>query len=89
MSEQFDWLAPSKAAEKLKSIRLSSMRVAEQLEATTVRNKQCKYDSRFAACGEICLVKNGFSLFPAIAHMTCEILEAVPYLLRSQIFLLI
>ena len=40
--EQFDWLAPSDAAEKLKSIRISSTRAAERLDATIVRDKQCK-----------------------------------------------
>ena len=56
--EQFDWLAPSDAAEKLKSIRLSSTRVAERLDATIVRNKQSKYNSRSAARGKIRLVEN-------------------------------
>ena len=52
------WLVPSDAAEKLKSIRLSRTRVAERLDATTVRNKQCKYNSRSAARGKIRLVEN-------------------------------
>ena len=56
--ERFDWLAPLDAAEKLKSIRLSNTRVAERLDATIVRNKQCKYNSRSAARGKIRLVEN-------------------------------
>ena len=50
--EQFDWLAASDAVEKLKSIRLSSTCVAEPLDATIVRNKQCKYNSRSALRGK-------------------------------------
>ena len=56
--EQFDWLAPSDAAEKLKSIRFSLTCVAERLDATIVRNKQCKYNSRSAGRGKIRLVEN-------------------------------
>ena len=55
--EQFDWLAPSDAAEKLRSIQLSSTRVAERLNATIVRNKQSKYNSRSAVRGKIRLVE--------------------------------
>ena len=51
--KQFDWLVPSDAAEKLKSIRLSSTCVAEPLDATIERNKKCKFNSRSAARGKI------------------------------------
>ena len=56
--ERFDWLAPYDAAEKFKSIRLSTSRVAERPEVTIVRNKQFNYDSRSAARGKIRLVEN-------------------------------
>ena len=56
--ERFDWLASSDAAEKLRSIRLSNTRLAERLDVTIVRNKQCKYNSCSAARGKIRLVEN-------------------------------
>ena len=55
--EQFDWFAPSDA-EKLKPIRLSSTCVAERLDASIVRNKQCQYNSRSATRGKIRLVES-------------------------------
>ena len=69
--ERFDWLAPSDVAEKLRSIRLSNTRVAERLDVTIVRNKQCKYNSRYAARGKIRVVEN--RLKNLLAHFEeCE-----------------
>ena len=42
----------------MESIRLSNTCVAERLEVTIVRNKQCNYNSRAAARGKVRLVEN-------------------------------
>ena len=71
--EQFDWLAPSDAAEKLKSIRLSNTCIEERLDATIVRNKQCKYKSRSAARGKIRLVQNRLKIYEGVNYFRCQV----------------
>ena len=57
--EQFDWLAPSDAAEKLKSIRLSSTCVAERLEAILLEINNANITAALLCAEKSALWKTG------------------------------